>query len=269
LAAQGWFPLLSLFLANALWMPVDLSTWQRIASVSGSGPSLLDRLRRGTRRVMFESPAGWCLGIVLGLIIDGAGYLPTGRDPSEGIGAFAAALASGLAVPMGPYLPTMAYPLFVGACVAVMLSTVDSIVAAIAYTASRDIGRTDSLPRVREWTIAIIGAGLILYPVLRTVFGASLPVVLYAAYSAQLALTVVVALVLIKKRLDPRAGFVSVLSGIVAAVVCAVLVARIPNAPDASVLSPIFAVLGSVLGYIFTYRRGASHDQATIQTSAL
>ena len=29
---------------------------------------------------MFESPAGWCLGIVLGLIIDGAGYLPAGRD---------------------------------------------------------------------------------------------------------------------------------------------------------------------------------------------
>ena len=41
LAAQGWFPLLSLFLANALWMPVDLSTWQRISSVTGSGPSLL------------------------------------------------------------------------------------------------------------------------------------------------------------------------------------------------------------------------------------
>ena len=148
-----------------------------------------------------------------------------------------------------------------------MLSTVDSIVAAIAYTASRDISRTDSLPRVRVWTIGIIGSGLILYPVLRTVFGASLPVFLYAAYSAQLALIVVVSRAYQEETRS--AGRIRECAlGIVAAVLCAILVARIPNAPDASVLSPVFAVLGSVLGYIFTYRRSASTDQTITETSA-
>jgi Na+/proline symporter len=259
--AQGWFPLLSLFLANVLWMPVDLSTWQRIASVEGSGTELLISLRKGTRRVLFESPASWCLGIVLGLIIDGGGFLGPRADASLGIGAFASALVSGAA------LSPLVYLLFIAACVAVMLSTVDSIVAAIAYTASRDISQTYSLSRVRLWTLGIVVAGLVVYPVLRITLGASLAVFLYAAYSAQLALVTVVALVLIRRRLDPRAAFVSVLTGIFAAVVCAILVSGLKGAPDASVLSPVFAVIGSVLGYLLVYRRTVS-DQNELSPSA-
>lgn len=75
LYAQGWLGLFSLLIANALWMPVDLSTWQRISSVSGQGSTLLSNLKAGTRRVLFESPATWMLGVALGLVISAGGFL--------------------------------------------------------------------------------------------------------------------------------------------------------------------------------------------------
>jgi hypothetical protein len=185
--AQGWLGIISLFLANALWMIVDISTWQRIASVKQEGGEFpLAALRSGTLRVLFESPASWLLGIVLGWSIRALGVLPPGADPSEGLSRFASALAGGtfqLAPPLTVLTPAL-YPVLIYATVSIMLSTVNALASTISFTAYSDlppyrdfesVGATDraSLRHARIWTAAFVVIGLILYPLIRHVAGTS------------------------------------------------------------------------------------------------
>ncbi|MBI1746444.1 MAG: hypothetical protein HYR55_07630 [Acidobacteria bacterium] len=256
--AQGLLTLVSLFLANALWMPVDLSTWQRIASVhkGNNDDDLLNRLRRGTWRVMLESPASWCLGVVLGLIIQGGGFLKPGQDASEGLTAFASVLASqGVSTPAA-WLSSWLYPIFVAACVAIMLSTVDSIISAIAFTACKDLPpyRTmTSIRSARVWTVVIMLVGLVVYPILRQTLGANLQTILYTAYSCQLSLVVVTILALYQRRLDKRAAILSVVLGLVATGLSGYFATKSSN-PDIGVLPPIFAIVGAAAGYLIGIR---------------
>lgn len=261
LKAQGYFALFSLFIANVLWMPVDFSTWQRVASVEGTGQEALDRLRRGTWRVMFESPASWCLGVVLGLIIHAGGFLPAAKDPSEALPSFSTALQSGAASGHFSWATGWLYPLFIIACLSIMLSTVDSIISAIAFTADRDLpiiaeSKKDRLRPARAWTLIIVLVGLAIYPMLRYLIGANLPTVLYAAYSMQLSLLVIVLLALYNKRIDGRAAFASLVSGFIATGIALYLAIQVAT-PAAAVLPPIFAVLGAVVGYVLFFRRRA------------
>ena len=257
LYAQGWFALLSLFVANFLWMPVDLSTWQRVASVEGEGSEVLRRLRRGTLRVMLESPATWLLGVCLGLVINGGGFIPAGTDASEGLAKFSAALFDASAAPHLGSAALWLYPLFVMACISVMLSTVDSLISAIAFTAYRDLPpyiESDNLRPARLWTLGIMLAGLVVYPLLRLGMGVNLPTFLYASYSAQLSLIVIVVFALTGARLSKRSAIGSLVGGLLATAVTFVLAVRIPASPEIAVLPPIFAVCGSFVGYILAYR---------------
>ena len=262
LKAQGYFALFSLFVANVFWMPVDFSTWQRVASVEGTKQEALDRLRRGTWRVIFESPASWCLGIVLGLIIHAGGFIPAGTDPSAALPSFSTALENGTAAGHFAWAKGWLYPLFIVACLSIMLSTVDSIISAIAFTADRDLpliseAKKNRLAPARTWTLLIVAAGLFIYPLLRYIGGANLPTVLYAAYSMQLSLLVIILLALYNKRIEGRAAFASILCGFIATGIALVLALRVPEDPDAAVLPPIFAVLGALVGYVLFFRRGA------------
>lgn len=259
MSAQGLFGLFSLFIANVFWMPVDISTWQRVASVKGDNKDdILRGLRRGTLRVMIESPASWLLGVCLGLIINAAGLLGPGKDPSEGLLAFSVALFNGTAIPylgsVGPWL----YLIFIISCISIMLSTVNSIISAIAFTLYRDMllyTKENSLKKARLWTVAIIIFGLVVYPILRYVLGADLPTFLYASYSAQLSLLLIVMLALYGNKLSGRPAFWSLASGLGATFISFILAARIPDKPEVAVLPPLFAVLGSSIGYILSYRR--------------
>jgi len=272
LKAQGYFALFSLFIANVLWMPVDFSTWQRVASVEGTSQEALDRLRRGTWRVIFESPASWCLGIVLGLIIHAGGFIPAGKDPSEALPSFSTALENGTATGHFAWATGWLYPLFIIACLSIMLSTVDSIISAIAFTADRDLpliseAKKNRLAPARTWTLIIVVAGLFIYPLLRQVAGANLPTFLYAAYSMQLSLVVIVLLALYNKRIDGRAAFASLLGGFIATGISLYLAIRVAD-PDAAVLPPVFAVLGAVVGYVLFFRRRALAANTTTTNDA-
>jgi Na+/proline symporter len=258
---QTWVAMLSLFVANVLWMPVDLSTWQRIASVEGQRSEVLRRLRRGTLRVMFESPASWCLGVALGLIINGGGLLPPSRDPSEALSAFSEALANGTAAPYLGDTARWLYPIFIVGCISVMLSTVDSLISAIAFTAHQDLPRlpwykhTGELATARFWTVLIAAAGLTLYPLIRWAMGANLPTFLYSAYSAQLSLVVVVLMALLRKRIEKRAALCSLWAGFVATAIAFALALRLPDSPEAAVLPPLFACTGAAIGYVLGFNR--------------
>jgi hypothetical protein len=257
--AQGWFGLFSLLIANALWMLVDLSTWQRISSVSGSGPALLCNLKAGTRRVLFESPATWMLGVALGLVISAGGFLASSPDPSQGLGLLSSALANrSVTIGKSSLIAALMYPVFIVACLSVMMSTVHSLISAIAFTAHNDLlpntkVRT-SLAAARSWTIALVLAGMILYPYLRLRLGANLPTVLYGAYSVQLSLFVIALLGLLRRRLSKAAAFSSVLCGFAGTAVSVWLAVRITD-PSVSVLPPIFAVAASFIGYVLFFRR--------------
>lgn len=249
LTAQGALGLVSLFFANALWMPVDISTWQRVASVEKSG-NVTGRLRAGTARVLLESPATWCLGAVLGWSIQAGGFLPAEADPFTAIGEFSRVLGSGSAgLPLGA--DKWLYPIWIAACVAVMLSTVNSLLSAISYTVERDIlGDTrEDLARVRVVTAVLLLLGFVAYEVLRQAAGANLSTLLYGAYSAQLSLIVVVLIALGRRRRSARGAFGSLIVGLVASAAATWFAVGNPD-PTLAVLPPIYAVVGGLVGYL-------------------
>jgi hypothetical protein len=263
LRAQGFIALLSLFFANVLWMPVDLSTWQRIASVDGDGPELLSSLRRGTARVLFESPASWCLGVILGLIISCTGILGNG-DVYTATAAFGGALAKGSLA--SRLLGAWAFPVFAAGCVAVMLSTVTSLISAIGFTAFRDLPLPRNIPpslnTARVWTAVIAILGLTAYPLLRWKLNATLPTLLYVSYSAQLSLFVVVLLALLRRNLHPGAAMSSLVCGLIGCGVSLALAIRLTDRPEFAVLPPLFALVGAAAGYVLAYRPSQARDDA-------
>ena len=255
--AQGIIGLLSLLVANLLWMPVDISTWQRIGSVGGDDAAVLRSLRRGTFRVMLESPASWCLGAVLGWIINAGGYVPQNySDPYSVVAAFADRIFGGGLSSLWGTWQNVLYPVFVVSCVAVMLSTVTSILSAVSFTADRDLlpDNADNVMRVRVLSAGILLLGIVVYEGLRSIFKANLATLLYGAYSAQLCLFLVIMLALYKKRLSARAAFWSIIIGLASAFISTGVAILKPEQPELSVVAPLFAVLGSLIGYILGYQ---------------
>jgi hypothetical protein len=255
LDAQGMLGLLSLLLANALWMPVDLSTWQRIASVKGKDEVLDVSLKKGTWRILFESPATWMLGVALGICISAGGFLSAGGDPSNGLTLLVGSLSSHSVIGTGQVISWLVYPMFIISSVTIMLSTVHCMISAISFTLYEDIVRSkgrSSLTKAKWWTAAIVLSGIVIYPILRWKYDANLPTFLYGAYSAQLSLIAVAIIALVKRRLNARAATASILFGFAGTIVSVILAVRMPG-PDTAVLSPVFAVCASVVGYVLFY----------------
>jgi Na+/pantothenate symporter len=153
-----------------------------------------------------------------------------------------------------------------------MLSTVDSIISAIAFTAHRDLrfikpANQNSLAPARKWTAGIVIAGLVAYPLLRYVFGTNLPTFLYASYSMQLSLIVVVILALYNKQVEGRAAFASICGGFIMTGISLYLAIKVPD-PDAAVLPPIFAVLGAIVAYALFLGRSAITDRSNQKTKS-
>jgi len=264
LRAQGLLGVASLFFANVFWMPVDLSTWQRLASIDtrGGGEVAFRRLREGTWRVLFESPASWCLGVVLGWTIRAARVLLPGDDASEGLKRFSTALAEGRLSLGSSTLGSVGYFFFVASCVAVMLSTISSLLVAISYTAERDFlplltkgsSNSSSLKSSRLLSVAIVVVGFAVYEFMRRQVGANLQTLLYGAYAAQLALVVIVLFMLFGRRKSRRAAIVSLLFGFSATVLSTFLAIK-TGSDDFAVLPPLCAVFGALAGYLFAYRQ--------------
>jgi Na+/proline symporter len=259
ITAMGWLGVISLFVANALWMPVDLATWQRVESVDGRDGKGLQRLRKGTLRVLIESPASWSLGVVLGWILSAGGFVPISGDTSAALGSFANALATGSRTAQVPWANLFLYVPFLAACVAIMLSTISGLLTAVGYTAYRDLlgPRTRTLNRARIWTLGILAVTYVAYTAALNVPGATLATLLYGAYAMQLALIVSVLVVLAGGRGSARAAFASIAFGMVASIVCTAL-AIWTGAEALYVLPPVAAVLVAIAFYcvVYPFERG-------------
>jgi Na+/proline symporter len=204
------------------------------------------------------------LGAILGICISAGGFLGSSGDASQGLSLFASFIADPYKAQASVLLPRLLYPIFLIASVTIMLSTVHCMISAVSFTAYKDIilsKKTESIKIARLWTILIVIVGMVLYPYLRFHYLASLPTLLYGAYSAQLSLIVVAILSLLRRRLDKRAAIASVLSGFAGTVVSVVLAIRIPD-PDAQVLSPLFAVFCAISGYMLFYGKKYSLNNA-------
>jgi hypothetical protein len=271
--AQGIVQLVSLLAANFLWMIVDISTWQRVAAVGSATPGVfpIEALRKGTRRVVFESPATWVLGVSLGWIM--VAVLPKGSNPSNGIATLMDLMSSGGAFSGStPLLPPelmryVVYPAFAAACVAVMLTTVNALVSTISFTLYCDVlaggmvasnQATDEekkrLKKAQIVTAVSIILGALAFPLAKMVFGNSLQTVLYTAYAAQLSLFVVAVLALWNVNCRRRSAIVSLIAGLAMSLACGVLSGLNPDNFDLGVMPPLFGLVGAFAGYVITYR---------------
>lgn len=264
--AQGVIGLLSLLLANALWMPVDLSTWQRVASVKGSDNDSYDAfksLKKATLRVMIESPVSWCLGIVLGLIIGGGGFLGAGHDAGSGVTDFAKRLATQSIPGLIPHEGVWLYLVLVMASVAFMLSTINPIISTISFTAYMDLpkgrksggARRGTLRGAKLWASLTVVFSFIAFYLLTSKFGAKLPELMYAAFSSQLSLFPAVIFALYQRHCNARAAFTSILGGFLGTVIALGLALSRPENPSLQVLPPIFAVSFACAFYVLSYKK--------------
>jgi Na+/pantothenate symporter len=250
--AQGFLALLSLFVANFFWMPVDVSTWQRISSIKTDPTlSLKERvapIRKGIFRVMFESPVSWGFGVVFGIALKYSGLFTPKDDPSIGIQKFTEALVGfqlqGLG--MGKWL-NMVFPIFIIGMIAVMLSTIDELLSAITFTTCDDIverkkgqghalGDTSSLTIPRIVTFLICLGGAFGFYGLRYILKVEPANLLYAFYSCQLALFPTVAVSFWAKKFCASAAISSILIGIAAGLLCAFVTVK---GLDLSLVSPL------------------------------
>lgn len=261
LSAQGWLGVFSLLVANALWMPVDLATWQRVEAVDGSDGRALERLRAGTLRVLIESPASWGLGVVLGWMLNAGGFVPASGDTSQALAAYATALADGSRTADVPWGGLLVYVPLVAGCVAVMLSTISGLLTAIGYTAYRDLlpSRERTIGRARIWTVGILLVSWVGFEGLRRVAGANLATLLYGAYAMQLALFVTVIITLRRARGSEPGAFASVCFGIAASLVCTGFAAY-TQAEALYVLPPVLAVAFAAVAYVFGHALERSSD---------
>jgi len=129
---EFWLQLSSFALLPLFFQFVDMTNWQRMASLAiPDNSSLMQRVRKGLLQYLIESPLSWCLPVLLGL---------------------------GAAVLLGPISPTDdAWDLFIGRMIAapgivgsllsiavvcgvgaIFLSTADSLLSAIGYSFAYD-----------------------------------------------------------------------------------------------------------------------------------
>ena len=119
------------------------------------------------------------LGVALGLAISAGGFLGS-LDASQGLTQLSSALANqSVTIGGSAFIAAALYPVFIVACLSVMMSTVHSLISAIAFTAHNDlmpgVTRQTSLTAARWWTIGLVLAGMVLYPYLRIRLGATCP----------------------------------------------------------------------------------------------
>ncbi len=271
--AQGPILLFSLFLANFFWMLVDISTWQRIASVSTdtSEPDIKERLkpiRKGLEKIMWESPISWGLGTIFGMSLRYSGVFNNVDQASSNISIFVSGLALGqLQSSLFGLASFVFLPLFFIAVIAIMLSTIDSYLSAITFTAMYDLPpyrdklhqRLDEistqtialsskfLNAARLYTVAITVIAVSLYFYLSILTEGYIVTYLYVFYSAQLSLLPSVVHALIGKRLNKYAALTSLIFGFTVSVCTGVKVSTMEA--EYSVLTPLLCLSSAFASY--------------------
>ncbi len=264
LKAQGALAIFSLFVANFFWMPVDVSTWQRISSVkidrSLPVSQRLAPLRKGIFRVMLESPVSWGFGVVFGMALKYSGLFTTQDDASSGIPKFTEALVNfqiqGLGIGKAV---SFLFPIFIVSMIAVMLSTIDELLSAITFTAFDDVierkegvieegsAGKRSLTKARLTTLGICAIGAFVYYGFRYLIKIEIGTILYTFYASQLALFPTVVASLYGKKRIGTAAIWSIILGVISAFATAYFITI--ESLDLSLISPLVCLVVACLTY--------------------
>jgi len=268
--SQGTLNLLSLALLPLLWQFVDVTMWQRLASVqmrnadefSASTRERLKPIRVGLQRFAFESPITWLFAVVIGMLLRHAPIGVSEEGIWDALGAIPLALrevGGQLGQPLGLALAVV----FGAAIVAAMLSTADSMLMGALAVFSLDLARPIERPRnphdsapapyraVRVGRTAIVvfvalGLGIIW---LQLLTGIQVLPILLGAYAAQISLaSCVLGSLLLPPRSVSRAWAITSVAAGVAATGYATTVA-LKNA-DWQLYAPLFALGASIPVYL-------------------
>lgn len=212
---------ISLFIANATYQFVDVTQWQRLLSITVNPSDIPATIRvfRGNLIVGgICSACTWIVAVMFGIFLR---YMFPNPDtnPYGLVEAFISELASQQGL-----ISSIAIAIFVASLVAIMFSTLDSLIASTSFTVQNDIlsplnKKYKSLTLARVSTVLIVVLQLVFYLSISEVSGDRVDAVLYICWSLQLALLPVV-VALLRKRSGPYwSKILSMLAGCIAALI--------------------------------------------------
>jgi len=243
----------SLVVANAMWQFVDLSTFQRLTALHlpRNAQDRTRLLRKAVFWTALESPLSWCIGIAIGIGLGQLGMFGGPDGAWVAYDRFLSSLAEGNGV--GALFPEAVRAAVIGlslaGLIAIMLSSVDSLGSAMAFTTSADLvhpasrSAANTTARARLITVVVLLAvwGLLAVWEAHLSSDFTLSAWLYTAYAMQLALVGVCICALLDVRLGPKLAFLSVAAGVIASVACGTLLVVTAD-PNVFVIPPLVAV---------------------------
>jgi hypothetical protein len=141
----GWIGVAALVVLPLGFQFVDMSAWQRLQAIGGGPDQIEESAKRGLLVFVIESPFSWILCLALGTLIGSA--MPAVGLAADKAGPLAA--FPRLLLESGTVLHGAVAVLFMIAVMAVMFSTIDSVMLAAMYAYVADVRRrtfsTDSL----------------------------------------------------------------------------------------------------------------------------
>jgi Na+/proline symporter len=186
--------LLSLFVANAFYQFVDVTQWQRLLSIRPNTENLAETGKILRSNILIGgicSSLTWVIAVAFGVFLK---YLYPDQDPYSVFSHFAGEVAKSQAKASAWLLFV-----FIAALIAVMFSTLDSLVAGTSFTVQNDIlsgywksNSPGAVALSRISTVLVVLLQLAFYLIVSEVSGERVDAVLYVCWSFQLAMLPVV-----------------------------------------------------------------------------
>jgi hypothetical protein len=141
----GIWGALSLFIANFVWQLIDISSLQRLQSISAKfdEKETRDRIASALRLTGIEAGIGWSLIILVGLALRGLGV-----DKPEALGTVLFSYAAN-----GQATAGVIIPIFLFAVSVFMLSTISGFMSALSYVSYYDLVGIPNGKRTSDMTI--------------------------------------------------------------------------------------------------------------------
>lgn len=244
----GLLPMLSLLLANGLWQIVDISNWQRLASLEYRDDTQAI-LSKTLAFISWYSPITWLLAIFFGMSLRYTGFdVPDAWTALQKL-AYDSFQSKNV-------FDNIYILIFVFGMISIMYSTLDSLISSVSYTTYYDIilkGNIKEAGRLsmsRVWTVIYTLLFFAIYLIVRF-FVEGVDKILYTFYSFQLALFPAIISVFVNKKINVLSAYLSIIFG--------GLLCLIPLFVDTETINPYsasatFSVFGSIIiYYIFSF----------------
>lgn len=252
----GVIGVVSLVVANVIWQVIDISSLQRLQSVSElalSGNEIdQNSIREAIYAAGLESAAAWALIIV-------AGYALFFLGVTDPFGVASALRAEGVS----PLIGMAAIFFFLFALSAFAISTIDAFVSAMAYVSYFDVlglkadhassQQAGSL-RSAKWVTIFAAISIVAaYYVLKALASSeSLPQILYAIYAVQLSIFPLVLDAFLRGKIHVWGGLIAVPIGWVVAFFTAMQPPHFGIFEDSwSIIPPLAVCVTTTVIYVF------------------